>query len=467
MQTVLKPASVAIAGASERETSAGGAVLKNLRRSGFVGRVVPVNPRGGTTFGLATAKSLADVSPPCDLSVIAVRPDLILEAVREGVASGHRNFLILPGGFQEAGEEGMQRDRELHQYASEHDLLVLGPNCAGLVNMLDPQAPFSASFLRDLPFRGIQPQAPAIAFISQSGAIAEELIASSHAMKFPLGCVVSVGNGMHAGLIDYIQGIAADPNCRAILFYAESVGDHDRFVSAIRPIAERLAVVGLIAGATRSGAAAAKLHTGSNALTDEAAEQLCRQAGVIRVTSMRRMLLAAKALSFHPRGVGPRALILSNSGGPGVLAADRCELEGFSLAPLPIRLAGELTAALPAEAAIANPLDLLADAREDRFAAALRSALRHGVGHYDVIFMIHVVPFMVDAAPVIDALAAIAQDAPIPILHSMMGTLPDRVQWFEKMERAGVPMFDNAEEMISAAHALLRFRVARSGAMTD
>jgi len=460
LQSVLHPASIAIAGAAERATSAGGAVLKMVQASGFAGRVVPVNPKGGEILGLHAEKSLTEVKPACDIAIVAVRPDLILNVVREGVASGHRNFLILPGGFREAGPEGLVRDNELQQFAREHDVLILGPNCAGLINILDASRPYAGTFFKDMPFRGYDAAQPGVAFVSQSGAIAEEIIAGSHSLKIPVGCVISVGNGMHVGLTDYIASVADSPHCGVILFYAESVGDTEEFIRILRPITRRIPVVGLLGGTTRLGADAAARHTGSKSLDDEGANDLCLRSGVIRVKNLHSLLLAAKALVHHPSGIGKRVLVLSNSGGPGVLTADQCGREGLEMPPLGTALAAALKAQLPAEAAIANPMDLLADAREDRFGPTLQTVLRQGADDYDAILMIHVVPFMVEARPVIDALAAAACDTSIPILHSMMGTLHERDVLFETMERAGVPMFNDAEAMAIAAGVLAQRRAA-------
>ncbi|RMD90984.1 MAG: hypothetical protein D6807_00650, partial [Alphaproteobacteria bacterium] len=208
------------------------------------------------------------------------------------------------------------------------------------------------------------------------------------------------------------------------------------------------------------GLAAAKAHTGASLENDAAIDRLCAEAGIVRVASLRELELAAKAFGFFPRGFGRRALILSNSGGPGVLATDRATLVGLDLVDLPPAMAEELRGFLPGEASVRNPLDLLADAREDRFGATLDAALAHADA-FDVILMIHVVPFMVDAAPVIDALAARAREARLPILHSMMGTLVDKAAWFRTMEDAGVPMFDNIEDMAVAAGILARYDATR------
>jgi acetyltransferase len=175
-------------------------------------------------------------------------------------------------------------------------------------------------------------------------------------------------------------------------------------------------------------------------------------------------LVAAKAFGRFPRGLGKRTLILSNSGGPGVICADRAALEGLALGPLPRAMADVLRQRLPAEASVANPIDLLADAREDRFALAFEAAMAHAATDYDQVLMIHVVPFMVDAGPVIAKLAQLAANAPLPLMHSMMGTLPGKADWFATMEGAGVPMFNDVEEMAEAAGLLARYPILRESA---
>ena len=230
LSAFLSPRSVAVVGASDRATSSGGAVLHNLLKSGYRGRVVPVNPKGGDLLGLPVASTLREIAPACDLAVVVVRPDGILDVVREAAASGHRNLLILPGGFAEGGDEGKARDRELRALAAQHGLTLAGPNCAGLINLLEARAPFAATFFRDLPRGG------GVALVSQSGAIAEEVIASSHTLGIPLGAVVSVGNAMQLGLPEYLEHLGADPACSVVLLYAESFGDAARFNALAREV---------------------------------------------------------------------------------------------------------------------------------------------------------------------------------------------------------------------------------------
>ena len=448
----LNPASIAVVGASERLTSSGGAVLRNLRVSGYRGRIVPVNPKGGEIDGLKVAVSLKEMESPVDLVAVLVRPDGILDVVSEAAETGHKNILILPGGFAEAGESGRARDASLRQLASTRGLTIGGPNCAGVINLLDPKAPFAATFFGDMPRGG------AVAMISQSGAIIEEAIDASHAYHIPLGAVVSVGNSMHLGVIEYLEQLGRDERCKVILLYVESFGDAARFGEAARAVAKIKPVVALIGGRTTAGRDAAFRHTGSRPADDAATDEFCRRSGIVRVKNLRRLLLAGKAFGAFPQGIGKRVLLLSNSGGPGVLAADQALDEGLALPELPAAMAEKLRSFLPPEASIANPLDLLADARADRFSATLAAALEPGKGHFDAILMIHVVPFMVDAGAVVEALAELCKRAKLPILHSMMGTLEHKGDWFARMEAAGVPTFKDAEEMCIAAGLLMRHR---------
>lgn len=448
----LNPASIAVVGAGERPTSSGGALLRNLRLSGYAGRIVPVNPKGGEIDGLKVAVSLKEMEGPVELVAVLVRPDSILDVVTEAADTGHKNILILPGGFAEAGEGGRARDASLRQLASARGLTIGGPNCAGVINLLDPKSPFAATFFRDMPRGG------AVAMISQSGAIIEEAIDASHAYNIPLGAVVSVGNSMHLGIIEYLEQLGCDERCKAILLYVESFGDAVRFGEAARAVAKIKPVIALIGGRTRAGREAAFRHTGSRPADDTATDEFCRRSGIVRVKSLRRLLLAGKAFGAFPQGIGKRVLLLSNSGGPGVLAADQAMDEGLALPELPVAMTQKLRSFLPPEASLANPLDLLADARADRFSATLAAALEMGKGHFDAILMIHVVPFMVDAGAVVEALAELCKEAKLPILHSMMGTLEHQDDWFARMEQSGVPTFKDAEEMCMAAGLLMRHR---------
>lgn len=464
----LEPDSVAVVGAGERASSSGGAVMRNLDIAGYDGRLVPVNPKGGMMFGREAVTSLRALDHAVDLVVIVIRPDLIQDAVEEAVATGHRNLLILPGGFAESGADGQARDKALRAFAETHGVTIAGPNCAGTIH-LGRRRRFAASFLRDLPPGGSP--AGALAFVSQSGALAEEVIAASHRMSLPFGTVVSVGNAMHLGVEDYLAHLGDEKAISAILLYIESIADRARFRAIAQRVARVKPVVALMSGATVPGARATAAHTGAVPTDEAAIEAYLAECGIVRATSLRRLLLAAKIFGAYPEGIGPRALILSNSGGPGVLATDQAIREGLELPGLPETYAATLRQALPGEASVANPLDLLADAREERFGLTLDGALTHGKGAFDAILMIHVVPFMVEAGPIVASLAERAEENRVaggpPILHAMMGTLPDKVAWFGRMGEAGVPCFDDVEAMAEAAGMAARLRRLRASLPPD
>ncbi len=463
LQPFFAPRSIAVVGAGERATSSGGAVMQMLRQAGYGGRVVPVNPKGGEIFGYQAVTSIAAIDPPVDLAVIVIRPDAILESVAEAADRGIKNVLILPGGFAEAGPIGAARNEALLKLAAARGVTVAGPNCAGIVH-LDPAWRFAATFLRDLPPGSAAGAANGLAFISQSGALAEEFIDKANARALPLVSVVSVGNGVHLGVEDYLAWLGDRPEIGAALLYVESIEDHERFRAVARAVTAKKPVIALFGGRTGIGGAAASAHTGAVVNDDAAIDAFCRSCGIVRVESLRRLLVAAKAFGRFPQGLGKRALILSNSGGPGVICADRATLEGLDLGALPKAMADTLRQQLPPEASVANPLDLLADAREDRFGLTLEAAMTHAVQAYDMVLMIHVVPFMVDATPIIGRLAELAAGARLPLMHSMMGTLPGKADWFATMEAAGVPVFNDAEEMAEAAGLLARYPALRDAA---
>ena len=285
------PRKIAVVGAGERPTSSGGAVLQMLRASGYRGEIVPVNPKGGTVFGLTVATRLADVTPPADLVVIVIRPELIPGAVAEAAVSGHTHVLILPGGFAEAGAEGRARDADLRRQAAAGGITIAGPNCAGIISMTADD-PLAATFLHDLP------PGPGrhggIALISQSGALAEQVIAKAKAMALPVSTIVSVGNASQLGVEDYLDFLGDRDGIGGVLLYIESAADPARLRDVARRVAARKPVVALFGGRTGPGGLAAQAHTGAPPNTDAAIGAFCTDAGMVRVTTLRQLLLAAK-----------------------------------------------------------------------------------------------------------------------------------------------------------------------------
>jgi acetyltransferase len=452
-----RPRSIAIVGAGDRPTSTGGAVLQMLQRGGYDGRLFPVNPKGGEGFGLSFAKSLAELPQPADLCIIVIRPEAILEAVEDAAATGHRNILVLPGGFAEAGETGRARDAQLRRLIQAHGLRVAGPNCAGIIRKSKDSC-MAATFLRSIPPGGN------VALLSQSGAVAEEMIAAANRLALPLGTVVSVGNEVQISVTDHMDYLATQDECEAVLLYAESIEDPLRFRASARRLAARKPVAMLMSGRTATGQRAATAHTGAVPNADDAIDAFLKECGILRVASLRELMLAAKGFGFFPGGLGKRFLIMSNAGGPGVLATDRVILEGGQMPPLPGPMADALRRRLPPEGSVANPLDLLADAREDRFGAVLEEFIRHGRDAFDAVLGIHVVPFMIDPVPVVEQIAGTMSASGTPMMHTLMGSLPERGQLQARLEAAGIPHFADIEEMAACAALLARYPALREAA---
>jgi len=457
LDALYAPRSVAVVGAGERATSSGGAVLQMLQRSGYGGEIIPVNPKGGGAFGLAMRPNLAALMLPADLCIIVIRPDLILDSVKEAAATGHKTILVLPGGFAEAGDEGRKRDSELRALAQLYGLTIAGPNCAGLIS-LGRETRLGATFLRDLPPGG------GLALVSQSGALAEEVINAANQRALPFGTVVTVGNAMQLGMTEHLDYLGQNPDVSAVFLYVESIDDPVAFRAVARRVASVKPVVMLMGGHTAEGAAAATAHTGAVPNDDAAMTAFARECGVVRVKALRHLLLAAQGFGRFPHGLGRRALILSNSGGPGVLATDAALAAGLYMPPLPEAMRAALRAAVPPEAAIANPLDLLADAREDRFGLTLEQVKTSAAQAYDMVLGIHVVPFMVDPVPVVARIAELAPALGLPMLHSMMGTLPERATLAAVLAKGGVPLFADIEEMAECAGLLAQYPPLREAA---
>lgn len=440
---MLRPRRIAVIGAADGPVSTGGAVLRNLLAGGFDGEIVPVHPRARHVAGLPARADIGALSPPADLVVVAVRAEATVDAIATAAASGHRRFLLLPGGFAEAGPEGEARDRALRGLAAAHGLSLIGPNCAGFVH-LRGGARVAATLMGGLPPGG------AIAVVSQSGAVAEEAIALANARGLPLGSVISIGNAADLDAAAFLAYFAGDPQTRSIALYVEALRDPRAFAAAARQARDAgKRIVALFGGTSAAGAAAAARHTGANARAQDI-DDLCKQTGIVRAPNARMLMLSAALMAADARPTGRRVLVVTNSGGPGVLCADRLAALGLGLPVLPRALAEALRAALPAGCAVANPLDILADAREDRFGAALDLAAGRASG-CDALMVIQGVPRMVDPQPIAARVAALAGRSGVPVMHALIGTVPGRAALTRMLQAAGVAVFDDVDDMAVCA----------------
>lgn len=363
LDVFFRPRGVAVVGASHVPGKIGHIVVQNLQESGYAGRIAPVNPKGGEIRGLPVAQSLAEAAAegPIDLAVVAVPAPAVVDVAEEAGKAGVQGLVVLSAGFRETGSEGARREAALLEVVRRYSMRLLGPNVVGVV---DTHTPLNATFAEGFPNRG------EVAFVSQSGALL--LAIHDWARKEGMGFsrFLSLGNKTDVDESDALAALAEDPHTRVILLYLEDVQDGRRFLEVARRAVQEKPVVVLKSGRSDAGARAAASHTGALAGSDRAYEAAFRQSGVLRVNSLEELFAAAWAFLSPRYPKGKKVAVLTNAGGGGILASDALAARGLELASFARGTILALREAMPPEASVLNPVDVLGDARADRYARA-------------------------------------------------------------------------------------------------
>lgn len=364
LSAFFKPKSVAVIGASEDETKLGHAVLKNLVEGGYInsGKIYPINLKSKEILGIPTYPTVLDVKEDIELGVIVIPYKFVPDALRTCGEKGIKSVIVITAGFREAGMEGVERERELVQIAKEYGIRIIGPNVLGV---LDTYTPLNASFAADSP-----PQGP-IAITSQSGALGTAILDWAQAGNLGLSKFVSLGNKADVNEIDLLNAWMDDDKTKAILMYIEELSSGQEFMKAANKVAHVKPVVAIKSGVTQAGARAVSSHTGSLAGSEQAYKAGFNQAGVIRAESMEELFDMALAFGYQPPLKGKKIAIITNAGGPGILATDALERLGIGLSRFEVETIKALEQELPDAASAANPVDVLGDARADRYSFAL------------------------------------------------------------------------------------------------
>jgi acetate---CoA ligase (ADP-forming) len=439
---VLRPRSVAMVGASRRPGSIGAAVMANLVAGGFTGPIYAINPNATTIEGLPAYASLRDI-PEAELAVIGVPAAQVVDVARDCAAAGVGALVVLSAGFSEVGEAGERRQRELVAVCRAAGMRLVGPNCLGVINT-DPAVSLNASFAPGAPPPG------RVGFASQSGAfgIAALDLAQSHGIG--LSSFISAGDKADLSGNDFLQYWEADERTDVIALYLESFGNPAKFGRIARRVAAHKPVIAVKSGRSAAGQRAAASHTGALlAAADTTVDALFRHAGVIRTDTVGEMFDVAAVLSRQPLPPGNRVAIVTNAGGPAILCTDACEAGGLVVEPLGEATRAALAAALPAEASVANPVDMIASASAADYGHALEAVLDDP--NVDSVIAIFVRPLATRAADVVTAIRAVATSRTTrakPVLAVFLGPdAPANVQ-------EGVPLFGSVEEAASSlAHA--------------
>ena len=467
LAALFRPTSIAVVGTNRVQGSVPYDLFHNILRDGFRGKVYPVSPRESSIDGVQAYKYVLDIEEPVDLAVIVFPSSVCHLALEQCGRKGIPSALVISAGFREVGQAGAQREERLREIARRYAITLIGPNCLGLINT-DPRVSLNASFARRLPEPG------AIAFLSQSGALCTAVLDYAQARHIGFSSLVSFGNKAGVTEIDLLRYLADDPRTRVILLYLEEVTDGPGLMAAARQtIAETgKPVLVLKAGRTRAGAAAASSHTGSLAGSDQICDAAFRQAGILRCDTVEDMLDAAVALVGQPVPRGNRVAIVTNAGGPGVLATDRAVRAGLSLAGFTAETTAALKKSLPATASIRNPVDVIGDARADRYQAAVSAVLAdEGV---DGALVILTPQSMTDIAAIAGEICRLAGASsgeppsadltraaqPKPLYACFMGQR-DVAEGADILQSGGVPQYGQPERMCEAFARAWRFGVIR------
>src|SRR5271169_5754518 len=355
------PQSVAVIGASERAGSVGRSVLWNLLSSPFGGTVFPVNSKRPNVLGIKAYPSLKELPDQVDLIVVCTPadtvPDIIAEAVEMRIPTG----IVISAGFKETGEHGQELERQIERTIRGR-MRIIGPNCLGVMN---PVRGLNATFARSVARPGN------VAFISQSGALCTAILDWSLRENVGFSAFVSIGSMLDVNWGDLIDYLGDDPKTQSIVIYMETIGDARAFLSAAREVALSKPIIVIKPGRTEGAARAAASHTGSLTGSDDVLDAAFRRSGVLRVNSIADVFYMAEVLSKQPRPKGPRLTILTNAGGPGVLAVDALLTNGGELAELSKETLNALNQILPPAWSHNNPIDVLGDAGAERYARAL------------------------------------------------------------------------------------------------
>lgn len=437
LESVFNARSVAVVGASANPEKTGHIILKNIIEGGFEGKIYPVNPKAGEILGLPCYPSVTAINDSVDVVIIVVPAKFVPDVMEEAGKKGVTGAVIISGGFGETGN--IELEKQILDIAKKYGMRIIGPNCQG----------FNYTPNRLCASWPLVTKSGPIAVISQSGTVGAAIEMWAQAAEIGISCFVSLGNKVDVNEIDLIDVFKEDPNTKVISLYIEGVQNGARFMKSVRSAREKKPIVVLKPGTTPKGARAVQSHTRSIAGNDEIFDAVCRQVGITRAKSITELFDYSLALGFLGKPKGNRVLIITSSGGSGIIATDVAEQGGIDVVDLPAELLAELKGALPPQCVVANPLDLTGDATAERYRIAAGIAVR---------------------CDSIDSLLLIFGD-PIPGASEVVGELKEKTgkqiivaylgggdieeEETIKLNRSGTPVFPTPERAVGALKVLL------------
>lgn len=454
LEFFFEPKSVAVIGASSSPAKLGHAVLKNLVEGGYgrVGKIFPINPGAGEILGFTAFPSVLEVDEDIDLAVIVIPYQHVPEALQVCGQKRIPAAIVISAGFREAGPEGLERELELMRIAHEYNIRLIGPNCLGVI---DTFTPMNASFAAGSP-----PQGP-MAFMSQSGALGTAVLDIALAGRLGLSKFVSLGNKADISEIDLLLAWENDPNSRVIMMYTEGLPNGQEFLRVARQVTRHKPVVAIKSGVTQSGSRAVSSHTGSLAGSEQAYQAAFRQTGILRAESMEALFDMSLALGYQPELQGDRIAIITNAGGPGILATDALERMGLSLARFELETIYALEEYLPDAASAANPVDVLGDAHADRYRFALEKVSADP--NVDGLMVLLTPQAMTEIEATAEEIGKLADQLSKPLLGCFMGEARVR-PGVDILNHYSIPNYPFPERAALAFRAMSDYRSIKTRA---
>ncbi|HEU0054675.1 MAG TPA: acetate--CoA ligase family protein [Longimicrobium sp.] len=449
LDSILRPKSIAVVGASRTPNTIGYQILDNLLRHGYEGAVYPVNPKAESVHSIRAYPSLDAIPDAVDLAVVVVPKQFVIDVAEACGRKGVKGLVVISAGFKEVGGAGVEREKALLEVVRRHGMRLVGPNCMGVLNTA-PGVSMNATFAPTMP-----PAGP-VSFMSQSGAMGVTILDYAREYGIGISQFVSVGNKPDVSGNDLVEYWTADERTRVILMYLENFGNPRKFTQLAREFTRRNPIIVVKSGRTGAGARAASSHTGALAGTDVAVDALLAQCGVIRVDTVEEMFDLAMAFSHQPIPRGGRVAIVTNAGGPGIIIADACEANGLSVPELAEETRALLEKHFPEEASLRNPVDMIASATPQSYRVAVEAVLADP--NVDAVIAAFVPPLGVRQEDVAEAIVDVAAGSrEKPVLAVLMGRegLP---QGLAELNEAGIPGYRFPESAARALGAMYRYR---------
>ena len=446
LEAIFTPRSVAVVGASPDPTKLGHRVLKNIVENGYIGRILPIHPSAPQVLDLPAYASIGAVPEPIDLAVIVVPPQAVLGVVEECGKQKVQGLVVITAGFKEVGGEGKELERKLIELVAQYDMRMVGPNCLGII---DTTTPLNASFAALMPEKG------QIAFMSQSGAMCTAILDWSKVEGIGFSRFVSLGNKADVDEVTLLEEWSDDPHNRVILAYLEGINDGQRFVETARRVTKKTPAIAIKSGTSQAGTQAASSHTGSLAGSEKAYEAAFSQSGILRANTMEQLFDYALAFSYQPLIPGNRVAIVTNAGGPGIICTDAAEHSGLAVARFDPSTIKRLQDELPPTANVFNPIDVIGDAKADRYEIALRAALADP--NVDGVIVLFTPQGGSEPVETAQAIARLSADQPKPVVTSYMGAA-SLGPALKLLNEHRIPNYAFPERAVSALRAMSRQR---------